>query len=587
MIVYRAAVRHVDVRAELGAIRAELGDLAPGDPDRHDRVRGIFIAAGGIEAGLVDAACPHEDDASPIERAARQTTIAAARLLRDSWRGVRALNQTVQGMYQCLDRLAAQPLPAQVCVSAAEGYAYYHLYPEAYLEAASAVARELASGSPLSIVGIRGIGTGLGAAAVVEAEAHGLDVASWTVRPRGHPFARDVRLAPALEREWRRRADTTWLVVDEGPGLSGSSLAAVARTLVQIGVPADRVILVPNWAPEPERFSPEIAAVWRRHRVVAAPAERAFDPAARLRERWGAREVIEISGGRWRDELHADHARRALANPLHERRKWLVRRDGDEIVVKFSGLGAFGRAALRRAQAAAEAGFAPAVRDARDGLIGFARLPGRPMRARDALDPALIERLATYLTSTWTVVEEPRTQNPEPRTLNPEPGTHLNSLRLMSTSNLREAYGDDVADAFARRLDAGRDVLIDAPLVHVDGRMMPHEWIAGLAGPPLKTDGIDHGDDHFFPGPSDPAWDVAGTIVEWRLRAAAADALTARVAAATRDRTLARRVATYSVFYLAFRLGYASLSADALGDTPDGRRWRLTKNRSGGFLRKT
>src|SRR5207302_4552914 len=53
--------------------------------------------------------------------------------------------------------------------------------------------------------------------------------------------------------------------------------------------------------------------------------------------------------------------------------------------------------------------------------------------------------------------------------------------------------------------------------VLVDGRMQPHEWIRSKDGTIIKVDGCTHGDDHFFPGPTDIAWDLAGAIVEWSL----------------------------------------------------------------------
>ena len=54
------------------------------------------------------------------------------------------------------------------------------------------------------------------------------------------------------------------------------------------------------------------------------------------------------------------------------------------------------------------------------------------------------------------------------------------------------------------------------PLI-VDGRLQPWEWIVTRQGVLLKTDASSHGDDHFLPGPTDIAWDLAGVIVDWDL----------------------------------------------------------------------
>src|SRR5262249_51886436 len=56
--------------------------------------------------------------------------------------------------------------------------------------------------------------------------------------------------------------------------------------------------------------------------------------------------------------------------------------------------------------------------------------------------------------------------------------------------------------------------LPDAPAVALDGRMLPHEWIETRAGF-VKTDALDHCDDHFFPGPQDIAWDLAAFSIEF------------------------------------------------------------------------
>ena len=81
----------------------------------------------------------------------------------------------------------------------------------------------------------------------------------------------------------------------------------------------------------------------------------------------------------------------------------------------------------------------------------------------------------------------------------------LNALQQMAEHNLREL---------------GLDLPIELRLEHAviaDGRMQPHEWLVTNEGRLLKTDSGSHGDDHFFPGPTDIAWDLAGAIVEWQM----------------------------------------------------------------------
>ena len=50
----------------------------------------------------------------------------------------------------------------------------------------------------------------------------------------------------------------------------------------------------------------------------------------------------------------------------------------------------------------------------------------------------------------------------------------------------------------------------EAPACAMDNRMFPHEWLATRRSY-IKTDGTDHHDDHFYPGPQDIAWDLAAS----------------------------------------------------------------------------
>jgi hypothetical protein len=59
--------------------------------------------------------------------------------------------------------------------------------------------------------------------------------------------------------------------VDEGPGLSGSSFAAVANALN--GIPDEDIVFVPSWNADPDRFvNPEAAKRWNRHKKYVAPS---------------------------------------------------------------------------------------------------------------------------------------------------------------------------------------------------------------------------------------------------------------------------------------------------------------------------
>ena len=107
--------------------------------------------------------------------------------------------------------------------------------------------------------------------------------------------------------------------------------------------------------------------------------------------------------------------------------------------------------------------------------------------------------------------------------------------------------------------------------VQIDGRMLPQEWIGSL-----KTDALDHHDDHFFPGCQDIAWDIAGAAIEFGFDARL---LAEKYLQLVPDPTLKQRLPFYRTAYLAYRIGYADMAAESLRDTADGRRFRNLRNR--------
>jgi hypothetical protein len=103
--------------------------------------------------------------------------------------------------------------------------------------------------------------------------------------------------------------------------------------------------------------------------------------------------------------------------------------------------------------------------------------------------------------------------------------------------------------------------------------MLPHEWILCTDGRWIKVDALDHHDDHLFPGCQDIAWDIAGAAVEFGIPAVA---ITSRL---TPEPDLEERVAFYTHAYLAYRIGYCDMAAQALAGSEDGRRFAALKKR--------
>ena len=337
-------------------------------------------------------------------------------------------------------------------------------------------------------------------------------------------------------------------MVDEGPGLSGSSFAAVARKLVEAGVPEERIVFFPSWDPEPARLLNEDARRrWARHKRYVT----------RFEELGLFAGDDDISGGAWRARVYGSECGQPAVQPNHERRKYLRE---CRWLFKFAGLGRYGRRALERATRLAQAGFAAPVTGFENGFLITRWAPGRPLAAGEAA-PELLDAMAAYLAHLY-------------REFRVERGTPDAALEEMIRVNTAEGLGAELR----LRAPAGQPVALD-------GRMFPHEWLATKTGF-LKTDGVEHHDDHFFPGPQDIAWDLAAAEIEFALDGEAAAYLSARYAQRSGDGDIRARLPFYRAAWLAFRLGYCAMAADSLAGTPDGAAFSALRGRYAGLLRR-
>lgn len=537
MIVYGDRRADEDPRALASALLADCGvaDRAPRWSADEARRR-VLVGAGELAQGLIDHAFEvrgERDELGPLERASARLTLAAARALLGQ--GLAAEVAAV------VHELLRAPLPRRVSVRVPEGYALYALLPEAYAEAARR------AGGPLLAIGLRSIGTGL--AAVVAAAAGGRALPPVTLRPVGHPFARTVRVGPALER-WLLDAPAAarFAVVDEGPGLSGSSLNAVADWLEARGVPAERVLFFPHHAGD---LGPQ-ASPAHRERWARAPR---FHAAVEPRALVGEPAAEDLSGGRWRARVHGpDAGAWPPVDARQERLKLLVRpRHGRPRLHKSAGLGRYGDAALARARTLDAAGLGPPVLGLERGFLVMSWLEGAtPVDV--ALGRSRVDRRAVVASVAEYVAAVGRGLPRAPRAIGAAPAALLD----MACHNAGAALGAEAARALSRWREQLPRLGSDLRPVATDCRMHAWEWLVLPDGRLLKTDGVDHHAGHDLIGCQDVAWDVAGAAVELELDPDER----ARVARAARRRDAAV-VRFHEDCYLAFQLGRCWLAARA------------------------
>ena len=516
MLVFREGRRAHSGCALLQALLRLIRQLElAGTRSRHELLLPALLRCGELECSLADLQSPH----APALAAA---TSALAEML---------LAQPVS-LAPILERLTRLSPPPQITVSTPEGFAYYALHPSQYADLTDAL--PLAS-SYAAVVGIRSIGTTLSAVVAAALHRRGLAAERITVRPAGHPFNRQTEFRPD-DLRWiatQRARRAQFLVVDEGPGLSGSSFLSVGDALLQAGVPRNSITFLCAAQPDPSRLrARDGARRWPEFRSYAVRPQPGPLPDA----------AVNLSGGLWR-RLFFDLACDWPASWVTMERPKFLSRDGRRLF-KFEGLGHYGAKVAERARALADAGFAAPWEDAGGGYLAYVKEPGLPTTRMD-LCPVLLDRLAQYCAFRASAFREPAS-NPE-------------AVSAMAAWNLHEEFGLSYKP-HATKLD------VAVPVV-TDGRMQPHEWLLTGRGI-LKTDGVSHGDDHFFPGPTDIAWDLAGAIVEWDMGADAADYLVRRYTELSGDR-IQSRLPAWLQAYTAFRLGYCKMAAESLAGVPE------------------
>jgi hypothetical protein len=512
--VFRDTRREISGPRLLAELGASLGDLAScGDssPPRN-LVLEALLRAGELESLLTD----HGLDGA----------IGMARITDDLAEALIAPERPLARERCAIEGPVA--MPAWVLASPPEGFAHYAVHP---LDFAELVGRIPIADAPAVVIGLRTIGATLSAVVAAALRARGIPAQRFTVRPEGPPYDRAVHLGEPAQRWLRTQIawGSSFFVVDEGPGRSGSSLLAAAEALVAVGAPRARIALLCTRAPDPETLLAPDAV--RRLRAFSLHAT---GPSGVAPEE----AVIPVGGGAWRKLCFPDERRYPPIWPMLERRK-LLSLDGC-LLFKYEGLGRWGAEILERARSLHDAGFGPPVEDAGDGFLVTPWIDSAPLQP-ESLTTSIIHRLSAYCAFRASAF--------------PSNGQRPGDLESMLRKNALVALGRELGPRVD--LPMGRPVIADA-------RMMPHEWIAVPGGLPLKMDATAHGDDHLFPGPVDVAWDLAGVIVEWRMSASARRIFLDGYRHASGDKFESRLPAylyAYTLFRLAWSIAAAATSA--------------------------
>ncbi len=449
-------------------------------------------------------------------------------------------------------------------VKRAEGYAYYALYPESYLAAAS----RSGLGPDTYVIGIRSIGTGL-AALVASALGARPPV---TLRPGGHPFLRSLRVHNCLG-EQVAGFRGAFAIVDEGPGLSGSSFSAVADWLESKGVARGRIHFFPSHSGDPgPQCSTATRELWHRaprhvvtfDELLLAPEMPQHNLTGWLESLVGALEkpLEDISGGAWRKHRYSREDVWPAANIQQERRKFLTRTSDGFFLAKFAGLGEVGQQKLQRARLLQQGSFVPEVLGLRHGFLVEKWLTGEFLDQRDVDRNWLLEQIGAYLGYRARVLPRDDLR-----------GASVDELCRMALYNARTALGEGASVALEDRLAEGQALEARVRRVDTDNRMHVCEWLVA-GGRLIKTDALDHSSSHDLVGHQDITWDIAGAISEFALAEPEIECLCASVSRHSGSPVDRGLLNVMRACYPAFQLGACVMAADSLGSHPEAVRLR-------------
>jgi hypothetical protein len=546
MKYYADAVVTLDPRGWYEDLRSRVQDgyQTPTQPGNEieEVAREALITCGLLEQAADDARsgeCGKPSESVPAQAIATATDLAAEILA-----GHGVATTAVAALSAALERIARHYHGRTVGCVLPEGYAFYGVFPDLYIELGRTIAGQIAGG-PVVVIGVRSIGTSLSAAVQAGLRQAGRSVQRFTVRPTGDPFARVTVFTRDQVARCRTagRRHASFVVVDEGPGLSGSSIASVVQALDALGVANGQIYVA--CANRPEHLPMAGAgthSVWQRVRWWAAQdLEQVFwqeQVPDLLARRLGAGVTLrrDFSWGAWSNVAAPGQP---VLLPHLERRKLLVEIGGRAILAKYIGFGVIGNRKAAMYSRLAREGFVPPYRAYAHGLLLTDWVESRDARQASPRERQAVLALAARY---YAFIFRHGKSSPQ-----------VTMDELAATVQAIGAAWLATTDFPALRTDAARAARSGIQAVEGDQRPEKREWL--LAGDRiLKGDAADHFLDHTWARSMDICFDLAGFALEWELRSVEVACLLQTYSRLSGDRTAEHRLPFFAAVYTAHRL---------------------------------
>jgi hypothetical protein len=529
------------------------------EPNSLDALRLLLVQAGQLEQALGDFTSNlARSDARQIEAEnfSRHITDEVAKIFCESFNGnssdaahsPASLRNEICNFTFSNDFILTVKIP--------EGFAFYALFPEQYILSAARWINKNSSAKKLLVVGLRSIGTSLSAVVSETLRASGLETIRVTVRPRGNPFERTVSFGKNFPAEFCHA-----LVVDEGPGISGSSIVAAAEALVAKGIPRENISFFPGnenppgseasgktrnwWNSTPRHFTPLNAVRWNGKSLEQILLEKSNDLSSCENQ---FDEIRDVSNGVWRNLAYASEADWPAVNIPFERAKFLCSNGSEKILWKFTGL-----VSDEKTLPVSDEILIPEHLETLQGFAATRWIDGARLTRRDK-SPRLLKSIANHLL---------RVAGNELSSADVDSG--IERLTKMFRRNCELVFGAETLCEIDFLANNAREFFSAIPhgifsRSYGDGRVAPQEWVRTDSGAIFKTDIGGHDADHTIVGKQSLLWDIAGVIVEWNLDAN----LTATFVESfqTNEKPNRNALTFFELSYAAFRMGQSLLCAE-------------------------
>ncbi|HEX2865890.1 MAG TPA: hypothetical protein VHO03_02550 [Ignavibacteriales bacterium] len=568
MIIYGDTKELLSYNAGISRIESLVHGLSYARSRDLNSASELLITTGEFEAAVMDFISPESDTINDLVFLLRSMSIASGHIFINSLKGHTSETYKWVSVFRAkLSELENYSISSLLTFNLPEGYAFYSLYPEMYLKSTDHFFQTFFP-SQAAVIGIRSIGASLSAVVSARLEKSGCEVHSFTVRPRGFYFDRELIIDVELEEELKAGHKGYYLIVDEGPGLSGSSFASVAEWLKSLGISDDRIIFFPGYRTDGQNFvSGKSKAIWMKHMKFASEFEEVISLNDMLP---GYSEGIkDVSAGMWRDVVFKNTEEFPPVYSGFEQRKYLSS-DG-KYMLKFAGLGHYGSDLYERARVLAGEGFSPQALSFENGFILSRFIEGKALNSSE-VNRNFLDKASSYIAFLK-------------RTFPARCSRTYNEIEEMASVNLMKGLGDEWAEKF-KKLSNSFEPLFSTDATALDGRMLPWEWL-NVNGTYIKTDSIHHHKDHFFPGCEDIAYDIAGFLTEFSLSKEEVVYFINRYITESGDKKILSRLPFYYIFYNAFRLGMTMFPAQLTTDPKEKERFQILSQKYADNLKRS